>query len=96
MSYAMRTNKGPAWDSKSHYISAQGKDVPAHSNEWQLSNSKKGNSPVTRWVIFYLQDRNAAVYVDSITDIVIYTYVKMLQKTGFFTGTQSNDICKIL
>jgi hypothetical protein len=45
----------------------------------RLDNSQKGKSPVTRSVVFCLQDRNSVLYVDSTTDIAKYIYTKMLQ-----------------
>jgi len=62
----------------------------------EIDDSQKGKSPVTRRVMCCFQDRNSVFYLYSITDIVRYMYIKMLQKSGIFTGPQSNDICKML
>jgi len=43
-----------------------------------------------------LADRNAAVYVDSIMNIIRYMYKNIIQKFHIFRGPQPNDICKIL
>jgi hypothetical protein len=50
----------------------------------ELDNSQKGKSLVTRCIVCRLQDSNAAIYRDSITNIVRYMYMKMLQKIQIF------------
>jgi len=78
------------------YCSTRGGECASTVLNDRFDNSQKGKSPITRSIVCYLQDRNAVVYVDSIMNIVRYTYENIIQKFHIFRGPQPNDICKIL
>jgi len=46
-------------------------------------------------VFWFLQDSEPAIQVASVINIVYYMHENMLKKSGFFSGPQSNGICKI-
>src|ERR1700736_3292221 len=78
------------------YCSTRGRECASTVLNDRFDNSQKGKSPITRSIVCYLQDRNAVVDVDSVMNIVRYTYKILYKNFHIFRGPQPNDICKIL
>jgi len=91
-------NKDPAWDSKSHYIFAQkaGMCQQTALNDG-VDGSQKGKSPVTRSVVCCLQQQEWSILCKfSDKYCWMHVYKDDTKNLDFFTGLQSDDICKIL
>ena len=64
--------------------STRGRECASTVLNDRFDNSQKGKSPITISIVCYLQDRNAVVYVDSITNIVRYMHTNPTPKILYF------------